>query len=272
MNKIELEKYLLQLSEILKNENTKYEIVIVGGGAILLNHSFRNQTQDVDIIGVQDGIFQKAIDNIAIKYNLDKEWMNYDFMKTSSYSKVLKKENILYKNYNNSLIVKTISDDIIVTMKLKAYREYRTDRSDIIEIINENPKITYQQIVNDCVKLYGDVNAISKEAWDFLDKVLLKKIDFYENMQSELEANKKIIKWTSDFDSIMNFGTEEEKEKNIKMVIKNVIDSINEGVNNINELKNVKNEFIRFYPSNKALIEKIFKKEEKIWNMYKWDQ
>ena len=157
-------------------------------------------------------------------------------------------------------------------MKLKAYREYRADRSDIIEIINENPKITYQQIVNDCVKLYGDVNAISKEAWDFLDKALLKKIDFYENMQSELEANKKIIKWTSDFDSIMNFGTEEEKEKNIKMVIKNVIDSINEGVNNINELKNVKNEFIRFYPSNKALIEKIFKKEEKIWNMYKWDQ
>ncbi len=267
MNKLELEKYLLQLSEFLKNQNTKYEIILVGGGAILLNHNFRKQTQDVDIIGIQDDVFQKAINDVADKYNIDKEWMNYDFMKTSSYSKVLEKENLLYKNYSNTLTVKTISDDIIVTMKLKAYREYRTDRSDIIEIIHENPKITYKQIENDCIKLYGNTNAISKKAWDFLDKVLLNKIDFYENMQSELEANKKIIKWTSEFDSIMNFGTEEEKEKNIKMIIKNVIESINDGTNDISEIKTVKDEFIKFYPKNKKLIECIFNEEVKIWNM-----
>ena len=65
------------------------EIIIVGGGSIMLNYKFRDATQDFDVIlraasGIKDVITRFADDN-----NLPRDWMNSDFVKTASYSDVL---------------------------------------------------------------------------------------------------------------------------------------------------------------------------------------
>ena len=204
MNIIELEKYLFQLSEFLKARNLQFEITIVGGGAILLNHRFNMQTVDVDIIGPQDDVFKQAIEEVANKNQIEKEWMNTDFVLTSSYSKAIESEAVFYENYNDSLIINTIPDDIIITMKLKAYREYKHDRTDIILLMNENPNITVQQIENNCIKLYGDIRKISKRAWNFLDRVTKREVDLSSNIKEEIEANELLHIYMNNFNFTMH--------------------------------------------------------------------
>ena len=56
------------------------EIIIVGGGSIMLNYKFRDATQDFDVIlraasGIKDVITRFADDN-----NLPRDWMNTDFI------------------------------------------------------------------------------------------------------------------------------------------------------------------------------------------------
>ena len=56
------------------------EIVIVGGGSIMLNYKFRDATQDFDVIlktvsGVED-----VIKKFADQNGLPRDWMNSDFV------------------------------------------------------------------------------------------------------------------------------------------------------------------------------------------------
>ena len=135
------------------------EIVIVGGGSIMLNYRFRDSTQDLDVIlrtasGVRDVIARFADEN-----NLPNDWMNTDFMKTASYSTALSEVSRHYCWLNNqTLEIRTVSGVYLIAMKMVSHRYYRNDISDAIGIMIEEAEkgngITYEEIEKAYRRLY----------------------------------------------------------------------------------------------------------------------
>lgn len=57
-------------------ESIPAEIIIVGGGSIMLNYDFRDFTQDFDIMVSSAGNIKDIIRKVAEEYNLPDDWMN----------------------------------------------------------------------------------------------------------------------------------------------------------------------------------------------------
>ena len=135
------------------------EIIIVGGGSIMLNYKFRDATQDFDVIlhaasGIKDVITRFADEN-----NLPRDWMNTDFVKTASYSDVLTEVSRHYCWLNNRTIeIRTVSGIYLIAMKMIAHRDYRNDISDAIGILVEESEagnhFSYDEIEAAYQKLY----------------------------------------------------------------------------------------------------------------------
>lgn len=75
---------------------TPAEIIIVGGGSIMLNYKFRYATQDFDVFFQTASSIKDAIVQFADKNNFPRNWMNTDFVKTASYSDALRKVSCHY--------------------------------------------------------------------------------------------------------------------------------------------------------------------------------
>ena len=56
------------------------ELVIVGGGSILLNYGFRETTQDFDIMVQSLGLIKSVSYRIADLYNLPDNWLNTEMI------------------------------------------------------------------------------------------------------------------------------------------------------------------------------------------------
>ncbi|MFQ6792869.1 MAG: DUF6036 family nucleotidyltransferase [Thomasclavelia sp.] len=65
------------------------EITIIGGASILINYGFRNTTLDVDAIIQASSAMKDAINLVGDRHHLPNNWLNYDFMRTSSYTQKL---------------------------------------------------------------------------------------------------------------------------------------------------------------------------------------
>ena len=140
---------------------TPAEIIIVGGGSIMLNYTFRDATQDFDVIlhavsGIKDVITRFADEN-----NLPRDWMNTDFVKTVSYSDMLTEVSRHYCWLNNqTLEIRTVSGIYLIAMKMIAHRDYRNDISDAIGIMIEEAAsgncFSYDEIEAAYRKLYHE--------------------------------------------------------------------------------------------------------------------
>ena len=136
------------------------EIIIAGGGSIMLNYKFRDATQDFDVIlraasGIKDVITRFADEN-----NLPRDWMNTDFAKTASYSDALVEVSRHYCWLNNqTLEIRTVSGIYLIAMKMMARRDYRNDISDAIGILIEEREagnsFSYAEIEAAYCKLYN---------------------------------------------------------------------------------------------------------------------
>lgn len=176
------------------------EIIIVGGGSIMLNYKFRDATQDFDVIlntvsGVTDIIKKFADEN-----DLPRDWMNTDFIKTASYSDVLTEvSKHLWTLNNGTLEIRTVSGVYLIAMKLIAHRDYRNDISDSIGILIEEREtgenITFDDIVNAYKRLYRcDIpEETAKMMREFTELTIpeLKEL-YYKRMNSEQEIGGKI--------------------------------------------------------------------------------
>lgn len=137
------------------------EIIIVGGGSIMLNYKFRDATQDFDVILKTASGVDDVIKKIADNYGLPRDWMNSDFKKTSSYSDALFEVSKHFKTLNNgTLEIRTVSGVYLIAMKLRAHRGYRNDVSDAIGVMFEEMEkgsiITFEDIKNAYAKLYNE--------------------------------------------------------------------------------------------------------------------
>lgn len=204
------------------------EIIIVGGGSIMLNYRFRDATQDFDVIlktvsGVDD-----VIKKFADDYGLPRDWMNSDFVKTSSYSSVLSEISKHFCTLNNgTLEIRTVSGVYLIAMKLRAHRDYRNDISDAIGVMISEMEIgnviTFEDIQNAYTKLYND--KLSEELMNQMKLICnmnLEELKSYYDKQntSEQEMGEKIVTYIDEGANINTHNVDEViakiKEKLIK--------------------------------------------------------
>lgn len=183
------------------------ELVIVGGGSILLNYGFREVTQDLDIMVQSLSLVKNVSYRIADLYNLPDNWLNTDFMHTASYSDKLREVSKHFCSFNNgSLEFRTVNGEYLIAMKMVSAREYRNDISDVVGILiymkEESEDFSMERIDHAIDFLYGKRENVIKE--DVYNKVtkytewsateLKKEYDILTQMESQTEHELKDIK------------------------------------------------------------------------------
>ena len=164
---------LLELAKEFRKQNGRnkhVEMIIVGGGSILLNYGFRDFTDDFDYMARDSRALQDAAIKVGEKYDLDYHWINSDFMTTDSYSAKLYRFSSHYKTFNNgSFEVRTVKGEYLIAMKAVAMRWYKTDASDILGILiceaRDGNKIGAEQVEQAYRELYGD-RPVDQEIWE----------------------------------------------------------------------------------------------------------
>lgn len=206
--------YLKELAKEFKRitgRKTSAEIIIVGGGSVLLNYDFRMNSVDVDAFNTYDSAIKDAAKLVADKYNLSQQWLNDDFKKTPSYSPRLRQYSSYYKTFSNVLEIRTISREFLVAMKMVSGRKYKNDLSDILGILyyhyKNNDEITYQQIEKAVVDLYGNFDRIKEDVVEFVKTAIENKtfVDGY-NLQKETEQSIKdnLIQFEEKYENVLS--------------------------------------------------------------------
>ena len=174
-----IDQYFRELSKEYKKlggRNTPVEIVLIGGAAIIESYGFRNTTTDIDAIIPAMGIMKDAITHVGDRFGLPNDWLNADFMKTSSYSPKLSAFSKPYRTFNQVLNVRYMTGEYLIAMKLKSGRQYKYDLSDIVGILAEHEKqerpITKDAISKAVNDLYGGWSEIDERSIDYLDTLL----------------------------------------------------------------------------------------------------
>lgn len=144
---------------------TPAEIIIVGGASIVSNYGFRNATQDIDVIARGSSAIKDAILRISDSHNLPPDWMNSDFIRTSSYSDKIIEFSEHYRTYYGGLLeVRTVKSEYLIAMKMMSGRLYKHDFSDIVGILLESKEhghpISFPTIEKAIIDLYGNTDKI----------------------------------------------------------------------------------------------------------------
>lgn len=182
---------------------TPAEIIIVGGGSIMLNYKFRDATQDFDVILKAASGTQDIIKTFADNNGLPRDWMNSDFMKTESYSNVLSEVSKHYRTLNNgTLEIRTVSGVYLIAMKLRAHRAYRNDISDAVGIMIEETEagncISFEDICAAYTKLYNEQldGQVADKMSNICGMTLLQMKEYYNKQNlSEREIKEHVVEY-----------------------------------------------------------------------------
>ena len=222
-NSENLDEYLKELGKAIKKnagKNADVELILIGGASILVNYSFRQKTFDFDVIVLpKSSAVEDAIRAVGNAKNLSKDWMNTDFVHTTSFTPNLRLVANYYKRFSGVLEVRTVSEEYLVAMKLMAGRKYRHDLSDVVGILKEHAEngnpLSMEKIKNAVIKLYGSWDKIPEHSKKFIEKainsenysVLLEQIK-----EQEENALKVASKFERDYPKVLN-------ESNINQII-----------------------------------------------------
>lgn len=161
--------------EYRKKAKLPIEIILVGGGAILLKYSFRIMSLDYDaLFSYKDDYVKQCIYNVADKLHIPSDWLNDDFVKSDSYTPKLKQYSNFFKTYLNIVNVRIVEREYLVAMKIMSGRHYKHDLSDIVGIIMEEQNIkpiTKEEIFTALFNLYGKDVQIGDEMKEFIDRI-----------------------------------------------------------------------------------------------------
>ena len=201
-NKENVGDYFKELSKEIKKEfgrQANIELIVVGGASILLNYGFRESTQDIDAFVATHSSIKEAINRVGDKFNLPNGWINSDFKQTLSFSPKLIQVSKPYRTYNQVLSVRTVSEEYLVAMKLASFRQYKTDSSDIIGIIQEQrikgEPITFEAVDNAVRLLYNGWENMPDKSKDFLINALNPDLPqgVYDIAKNTEETNKTLL-------------------------------------------------------------------------------
>ncbi|MBQ6677678.1 MAG: hypothetical protein IJM71_06495 [Clostridia bacterium] len=191
-----LDLYLKELAKEYKKlvgGKMPAEIVLIGGAAVIESYGFRDMTADVDAIISSASAMKDAINLIGERYDLPSGWLNADFRKTDSYSGKLLQYSSFYRTFCQVLNVRIVTGEYLIAMKLRAFRQYKNDISDVIGILAEHEKrgdgITAKRIDRAAEDLYGSWDGFPDGARDFIMKTL--SAGNYESVYDLVRKNEK---------------------------------------------------------------------------------
>ncbi len=194
-----LDRYLNELSKEYKKlggKNVPAEIVLIGGAAIVGNYGFRDMTADIDAVIRAASTMKDAINRVGDRFSLPNGWLNADFQNTKSYSDALLSVASFYKTFNQVLTVYAVTGEYLIAMKLRAFRQFKNDLSDIIGVLAEHKKrgdgITPERIENAVKTLYGSWDAFPEGAKEFIARTLA--ANDYEAVYDRVRQNEKEAK------------------------------------------------------------------------------
>lgn len=202
LDKEKIDKCLKELAKIYRKKAGKgypAELILIGGASIIVNYGFRPMTQDIDAVYYASSVMKDAIREVGDKNGLPEDWMNNDFINTSSYSDKLRQFSTYYRTYSNVVQVRTISEEYLIAMKLKSARNYKNDFSDVIGILmndreNQN-QITLNNIMLAAEDLYGSWYNISENARTFIGDLFETQnleMAYREQLQNEKEKGENL--------------------------------------------------------------------------------
>ena len=170
-----LDKYLTELAKEyrkLVGKSMPAEIVLVGGAAVIEGYGFRDMTTDVDAVISAASAMKDAIDRVGDRFDLPRGWLNADFRTTGSYSEKLIRYSAFYRTFCGVLNVRAVTGEYLVAMKLRAFRQFKNDVSDVIGILAEHGKrgdaITLERVENAVAELYGGWDGFPAGAHEFI--------------------------------------------------------------------------------------------------------
>ena len=216
LKKENLNYYLNELSKEYKKlvgRKGSAEIILIGGAAVIENYDFRDMTTDIDAILNASSAMKDAINRIRDRFELPNGWMNDDFKNTDSYSSKLIQYSSFYKTFNQVLNVRIVTGEYLIAMKLRSFRKYKNDLSDIIGILNEHEKrgnpISFEMIERAVKDLYVSWDDYPKGAKEYITETV--SAGNYEEVyklvrQNEKEAKKALIDFEEKYPGVLKTG------------------------------------------------------------------
>lgn len=178
ISKENLDQYLKELTKEYRKcggKHTEAEIILFGGAAVLINYGFRQTTYDMDVIICAASSMKEAINHVGDMFNLPNGWMNDNIKETASYTPKILQYTEHYRKYY-TVEFRTVKGEYLVAMKMRAGREYKNDRSDIIGVLWEQEKkgdpLSIERIKKAVEDLYGCYDVISEDVRDFVDRAI----------------------------------------------------------------------------------------------------
>ena len=141
LGKEQIDNYLKKVAKQyrkLSGKSMPAEITLIGGASILVNYGFRDSTYDIDALIHAASSMKDAINYVTDTMKLPNDWLNDDFKNTTSYTPKLVNYSVYYRTFSNVVTIRTITGEYLVAMKLKAFRKYKHDISDIVGIMREH--------------------------------------------------------------------------------------------------------------------------------------
>lgn len=208
-----LDTYLKELAKEYKKlagKNMPAEIILIGGAAIIESYGFRDMTADIDAIISAASAMTEAINLVGDRYGLPNGWLNADFQNTGSYSNKLPRYSSFYRTFNQVLNVRTVTGEYLIAMKLRAFRQYKNDLSDVIGVLSEHEKrgdrITIERINLAVENLYGGWSEFPEGARDFIIKTLSEgnfEILYDLVRKNEKDAKEQLVEFRDNYPGVL---------------------------------------------------------------------
>lgn len=177
--KDQIDTYLKEVAKQYRKLNRKgmpAEITLIGGASILINYGFRDSTYDVDALIQASSSMKDAINFVTDTMGLPNGWLNDDFKHTASYTPRLATFSQYYRTFSNVVTIRTITGEYLVAMKLKAFRQYKHDISDIVGILREHVRsgdpLTFERINKAVCDLYDGWDNMPGTAQGIIQSIL----------------------------------------------------------------------------------------------------
>lgn len=173
LNKENILIYLSSFAEEMRriHGNIVFDMLIVGGSALALKDSYRGSTVDIDGSVNFGGNISEAIKRVYMKYGIYEDWLNQDFMYSTSYSKRLWENAIYYTTLNRMINVYVVNDLDQLCMKVISFR--RKDFEDIRYLVGllKHQGYTYKNFEERLMYLYGPQCRVTSQALRFVKRL-----------------------------------------------------------------------------------------------------
>lgn len=173
-----IDNLFFELNKALRKKMRKYPsgykatLYVVGGASVVTRLQSRESTEDVDAMWDVGATMRDCINEVGDKFNLGHTWCNCDFKTTKSYTNAIVTQSTIYVEFDR-LIVRMVNLDLLLAMKLVAYRIHKpSDMQDCQVIVSKlresGINVNTQYLTNLIVHYYGSLDIISEDSKHFI--------------------------------------------------------------------------------------------------------